>query len=191
MSSHVLDKGPHFKFTVVRPQTPEDLKQAENIVQTLRRTLEKYKEYRVAMEDGYKPFLPKLPLEEYHFTNTWYGFLEAFRFDPAYPTSLLYKKTLNGYELVGAMYTASKYTQESDLDKRIPLSVARWRQHVNICLPPRGKGQDADWTKFGPRGSVSTQQECAQAGGRFMPVLFGWMVHVYPYEQTRDKIWAR
>jgi hypothetical protein len=26
--------------------------------------------------------------------------------------------------------------------------------------------------------------------GRFQPVIFGWMVHVYPYEDSFDKIFA-
>ena len=33
-------------------------------------------------------------------------FLAKVRFDPAEPTALLYKKTGDGYELEGAMYTA-------------------------------------------------------------------------------------
>jgi len=37
----------------------------------------------VASTTGYKIFLPDLPQPEYHFTNYWNGFLEAFTFDPA------------------------------------------------------------------------------------------------------------
>ena len=55
---------------------------------------------------------------------------------PAHPGSLLYVKQSGGdYALVGAMYSApADYTQEQ-LDALIPLSVARWHTHVNICLP--------------------------------------------------------
>lgn len=144
----------------------------------------------MAIADGYRPFLPQLPLPEYHFTNYWRGFLAGFRFDPAKPTSLLYKKTADGYELVGAMYTASRFADEDDLNKRIPLSVTRWHAHVNICLPPRGQGAMADWTKFGPRGSIATREACREAGGRWRRQLFGWMVHVYPFEKTVEKIWS-
>src|SRR2546428_6933916 len=42
------------------------------------------------------------------------------------------------FELVGAMYTAPARTSDDDLDRRIPLSVARWHEHVNWCLPPHG-----------------------------------------------------
>ena len=44
--------------------------------------------------------------------------------------------------------------------------------------------------KFGLQGSISTQQECEAAGGTFMPHVFGWMVHVYPWEKTPDEIWS-
>ena len=47
------------------------------------------------------------------------------------------------------------------------------------------------WTRFGPSGSIATEKVCEEAGGRFVPQMFGWMVHVYPYENGADKIWAR
>src|SRR5271165_1668128 len=74
-----------------------------------------YKDYHVALNDGYKIFLPNVPQPEYHFTNYTNGFLEAFTFDPARPTSLLYKKATDGYELVGAMYTMPKRANEEQL----------------------------------------------------------------------------
>ncbi len=44
--------------------------------------------------------------------------------------------------------------------------------------------------KFGLNGSISTRQECEAAGGTFMPHVFGWMVHMYPWEKTPDEIWS-
>jgi hypothetical protein len=44
--------------------------------------------------------------------------------------------------------------------------------------------------KFGLAGSISTREECEQAGGRFLPHVFGWMIHVYPYEKDPAAIWA-
>lgn len=190
MSPGHAHAGLHFNWTSLRPPNPEDTRRAQQILQTLRRALEKYQDYRVAIEDGYRPFLPNLPLPEYHFTNYWQSFLAAFRFDPAKPSSLLYRKTRDGYELVGAMYTASRFADEDDLNERIPLSVARWHAHVNICLPPRGQGARADWTQFGPRGSIATEEACEEAGGRWYPQIFGWMVHVYPFADTPEEIWT-
>jgi len=57
-------------------------------------------------------------------------------------------------------------------------------------MPAFGEMRQADWTKFGLRGSIVTEQACDDAGGRFRPVIFGWMVHVYPYESSLDKIFA-
>ncbi len=178
----------HMKWTTPRAQTPADRQRAEEIVKALRVALEKYRDYQVAEKDGFKPFLPQFPQPIYHFTNYWQGFKAAFTFDPARPTSLLYKKTADRYELIGAMYTAPQGAAEEKLNDRVPLSVARWHAHTNICLPPRGRGQQADWTKFGFRGSIATEEECARAGGRFWPQIFGWMVHVYPSEETPEKI---
>jgi hypothetical protein len=183
--------GPHIRMTAPRPQTPEDLARADALVRAFRTALEKYKDYRVAIADGYQPFLPQLPQRQYHFTNYWHGFLEAFTFDPARPTSLLYKKTPEGYELVGAMYTMPKNATEEQLNERVPLSVARWHAHVNLCRPPKGQAARADWTKFGLAGSISTPQACAENGGRFTPQIFGWMVHVYPFESSPENLWGQ
>ena len=74
--------------------------------------------------------MPDIPQPEYHFTSYKNGFLEAFTFDPARPTSLLYKKTSAGYELVGAMYTMPKRASEDQLNVRVPLSIASWHLHI-------------------------------------------------------------
>lgn len=181
---------PHMHMTEPRRQAPGDLQRAQEIVQQLRAGIEKYKDYHVALNEGWKIFHPEIPQEEYHFTNYGNGFLEAFTFDPARPTSLLYKKTASGYELVGAMYTMPKRASEEQLDERVPLSIATWHLHTNLCLPPNGQRLMADYSKFGLRGSIATQAACDAAGGVFHPVVYGWMVHVYPYEDTTDKIFA-
>jgi hypothetical protein len=186
MEAHSL----HMHMTAMRPQTPEDAARASVIVAQLRTGIEKYKDYHVALNDGYKIFLPNLPQPEYHFTNYVNGFLEAFTFDPARPTSLLYKKTSGGYELVGAMYTMPKRASEEQLNARVPLSVAMWHLHTNLCMPQKGQFRGADWTKFGLKGSIATLEACDAANGRFQPVIFGWMVHVYPYEDSTDKVFA-
>ena len=186
MDAHSL----HMHMTAMRTETPEDAARAKEIVTQLRSGIEKYKDYRVALNDGYKIFLPNLPQPEYHFTNYKNGFLEAFTFDPARPTSLLYKKTSDGYELVGAMYTMPKRATEDQLNARVPLSVAMWHLHTNLCMPQKGQLRGADWTKFGLKGSIATEEDCDTAGGRFHPVIFGWMVHVYPYEDSADKVFA-
>jgi hypothetical protein len=180
----------HMHMTAMRQQSLGDLQRAIEIAEQLRAGIEKYKDYQVALNEGFHIFKPNVPQKEYHFTSYKNGFLEAFTFYPSRPTSLLYKKTANGYELVGAMYTMPKRATEEQLNERVPLSIASWHLHTNLCMPPLGQRQGADWTKFGLRGSITTQDACDAAGGKFSPVIFGWMTHVYPYEDSTPKIFA-
>jgi len=192
MSTRHMDMGPHMKMTALRPIQPGDQEKAAKIVVAARQAAEKYTDYKVALADGYKIFHPEVPQKQYHFTNYMYAFEAARAFNPDHPTSLLYEKQGDGYKLVGVMYTARKGTSEEELNNRVPLSIAQWHEHVNICLPPADKGQDALTPKqqFGFRGSITTQEACDAAGGRFRPQIFGWMVHVYPFEQKPEDIWS-
>src|SRR5579872_2282552 len=76
-------EGTHMHMTTLRPATPDDRDRANQIVEALRPALEKYKDYRVALADGFRIFAPNLPQPEYHFTSAWNGFVESFTFDPA------------------------------------------------------------------------------------------------------------
>jgi hypothetical protein len=158
-----------------------------------------YQDYRKALADGYEIFHPELPQHVYHFTNNTVALETTIHFDPARPTSLLYEKTpvaetggKPGYKLVGVMYTAPYRSSETELGRRVPLSIAQWHLHTNLCLPP--KGAEVDWkgkdAKFGLDGSITTAEACREAGGTFLPHLFGWMVHVYPFETDPAKVWA-
>jgi len=191
MSGHHLDMGAHMFMTDLRAENSPDDKRATEIVETLWPAIAKYKDYRVALANGFQIFMPNLAQDHYHFTNYTYAFEASLHFNPEHPTSLLYKKTADGYELEGAMYTAPKKASLDQLNERVPLSVARWHKHVNLCLPPRGAHwEDANRKEFGLRGSIATEEACNAAGGRWTPQIFGWMVHVYPYETDPAKIWA-
>jgi hypothetical protein len=191
MSGHHMDMGAHMFMTDLRAENPADDERAAQIVEALRPAIAKYKDYKVALADGFQIFMPNIAQEHYHFTNYAYAFKAAFSFNPQHPTSLLYKKTAEGYELEGAMYTAPKRASLDQLNERVPLSVARWHKHVNLCLPPKGVHlQEASQKEFGLRGSIATEDACKEAGGRWIPQIFGWMVHVYPYETAPAKIWA-
>ena len=190
MIPHLRHVGPHMKWTALRPATAADSKRADHIVQTLRQALAKYKDYRVAMDDGYVPMHPERKPRHYHFANRQRRFLAQVRFDPAEPTSLLYKKAEDGYELEGAMYTAPRDMTEEQLNERIPLSVAQWHAHINICLESDGSGRRMTHRQFGFKGTIASESECRQAGGRFVPQAGGWMIHVYPFEATPAQIWT-
>jgi hypothetical protein len=191
MEGH-MDMGPHMKMTALRPAQPGDAERAQRVVDAARKAVAKYLDYRVALADGFKIFHPELPQKIYHFTDYQYAIEEAFRFNPERPTSLLYEKRGDGYKLVGVMYTAPKRFNEDQLNERIPLSVAQWHEHVNFCVAPAGRKLEAltAHPRFGLRGSISTQEACDAAGGTFHPVVFGWMVHVYPFETDQKSIWS-
>jgi len=184
---HVMDANMarHMRLTPKRMATPADSQRAERILTQLRTAIAKYQDPAAAVADGYKQFLPNVRNQKiYHFTNYRLAFLEAFRFNPAKPTSLLYQPQANGkLKLVGAMYTAPKRFSYDQLNDRIPLGMAQWHEHVNWCLPP--KDQPQRWLDrndgapvFGPESPVATASECRKAGGEFHPLLFSWMVHV-------------
>jgi hypothetical protein len=192
MEGHHMDMGPHMKMTALRDPKPGDQEKADQIVKAARKAAESYTDYKVALADGFKIFHPEVPQKQYHFTNYRYAFESALQFNPDHPTSLLYEKQGDGYKLVGVMYTARKRAGEDELNERIPLSVAQWHAHVNYCKPPDDQKAEVRGPnpRFGLRGSISTEDDCRTAGGTFMPQVFGWMVHVYPFEQKTSEIWA-
>jgi hypothetical protein len=184
--------GAHMLMSALRDPQPGDQEKAQQVVDQVRVALEKYRDSNAALADGFKIFLPNVPQKMYHFSKWQYAVGEAFRFDPTKPTSLLYEKHGSEYKLIGAMYTAPVGFSEDQLNQRIPLSVAEWHQHVNLCRPPKGREREmlGRNPQFGLQGSISTEDACQAAGGTFMPHVFGWMVHVYPWEKTPDDIWS-
>lgn len=200
-SSQLLAQGDepemaHMHMTRLRPLQPGDRERADTIVASARKAAEPYLDYRKALEDGYRIFLPNVPQHVYHFTRDDHGVRALRSFEPDKPTSLLYEKTMvdgkSGYKLVGVMYTDRYGASEAELDQRIPLSIAQWHLHTDICIPRQGGMADLDGpnAKFGVKGTITTAAGCQAAGGQFIPHLFGWMVHVYPFETDPAKIWS-
>lgn len=186
----------HMRMTPSRPITREDSVRAARIVADLRRALERYRDVRVATADGFRQFAPGMQGQRvHHFTNYRQAFAEHFRFDPAKPTSLLYEQDSAGrFILAGAMYVAPKRASAADLDARIPLSVAQWHAHVNVCVPGRRDRERWRETRdgqmlFGPAGIITTKAACDAERGRFHEQLFGWMVHANVF-RTDDALAA-
>ena len=188
--------GGHMEMTRLRPVQPGDQERADAIVAAARKAAEPYLDYRKALADGYTIFAPNVTQHVYHFTRDDFGIAAAFGFDPTKPTSLLYEKTSTGgkpgYKLIGVMYTDRFEASEDELNRRVPLSIAQWHLHTDLCIPPRSNRVDveAPGGKFGLKGSITTEAACTAAGGRFFPHLFGWMVHVYPFETDKAKEWS-
>jgi len=132
-----MGMGAHMVMTSSRPQKPNDIERAHDVIDTLRRALVKYHDSRVALSEGYRIFLPTVAQEVYHFTDYGAASREySGHFDLAHPGSILYVKNSSGdYVLVGAMYSAPADYTPDQLDALIPLSMAHWHAHTNICLP--------------------------------------------------------
>lgn len=174
----------HMEMTPKRAATPSDSARAAEVAKALRAALLPFADTSAAVRAGYRMFAPQLKQQKvYHFTSNWRALQEAFRFDPAKPTSLLYRKEGDGhFVLVGAMYTAPRRFGVDKLDARVPLSVAQWHRHVNWCMPKRGETQR--WMErkdgrpvFGPESPIATREACDAVGGNFREGVFGWMVH--------------
>jgi hypothetical protein len=85
------------------------------------------------------------------------------------------------------MYTAGTSFTPDKLDTLVPMSIARWHRHVDYCFPPAGVGRDP---RFGLAGTIASQPACEAAHGRWVPQIFGWMVHVWPNERDQAQVWA-
>jgi hypothetical protein len=183
----------HMYMTTLRPLKSGDREKADALLASAKAAMAPYQDYHKALADGYKIFLPDVPQPQYHFTQYDHALEARSHFDPLKPTSLLYTKTPDGgYKLVGAMYTDRVDATEDEINERIPLSIAHWHQHINFCkAPPDQKAAYfGPGAKFGLLGSITTKEDCEAAGGQFYPHIFGWMVHVYPFEKDPGKVWS-
>ncbi|HEV2751773.1 MAG TPA: hypothetical protein VGV12_14720 [Gemmatimonadales bacterium] len=195
--SGAMPADPHMTLTPLRPATATDSSRAAALVRQIRAALDRYRDVRAAEADGFRQFLPNVKQPVYHFTNRRWALAQVFRFDPAKPTSLLYRQDPDGrFVLEGVMYSAPARMSLDELDRRIPLSVARWHEHVNWCLPKWGQADR--WREmrdgkpvFGPKSPIASADACDAVGGRFYARLFGWMVHVMAFESDDPKvIWS-
>ena len=175
----------HMYITPLRPKQPGDKEKAIAVVAAAKTAIERYKDYRKALTDGYVIANPKLKQPQYHFISNANTREADLHFDPSKPTALLYRRTpMQEYKLEGVMYTANPDATEDELNERIPLSVVRWHRHVNVCDAPEDRVKDylATHPKFGMFGSIKTAEACAAERGVFHAYMFTWMIHVFPYE---------
>ncbi|WP_157466446.1 hypothetical protein [Edaphobacter aggregans] len=183
----------HMCITPLRPKQPGDDEKVKALIAQVKAAIEKYKDYKKALADGYVIANPKLEQPQYHFNNHENVRLAESRFDPTRPSSLLYRRTpTQRYKLEGVMFTDRVDASEDELNERIPLSIVRWHQHTNFCAAPADKVKEyhGDKPKFGMFGSIHTKEACHAEGGTFYPVMFNWMIHVFPYEENLKDVFS-
>ena len=183
----------HMCITPTRPKQPGDEEKVKAVIAQVKATMEKYKDYKKALADGYEIANPKVDQPQAHFNNLANVRIADTQFDPTKPSSLLYYKTpQQKYKLEGVMFTDSTSATEDELNSRIPLSIARWHEHTNFCGAPADKVKEyhGDTPKFGMFGSIHTKDACLAEGGQFIPIIFSWMIHVFPYETDMKDVFS-
>lgn len=196
MGGDAMTMSPHMTMTPNWREATEDRARADSIVRVAREALGKYRDVALAERDGYRMFAPKLRRQRvYHYTRTANALKARWTFDATAPTSLLYQPEPDGsLRLLGAMYTAPATMSLAELNQRLPLSIAQWHQHTNLCMPPgtgrrRAAGSLANGDpRFGFRGSITTKAACDAAGGEFHERVFGWMAHVNMFAEA-GQLW--
>ena len=191
VQTHMM--GRHMQMSVRQPPKPGDAARAGEILAAARGVLQTYRDVADAEAEGYAPFAPTGKMgEEVHYTHHWRAGNEKDAIDLTRPGSILYKRTPNGMQAVGVMYTAPGKSTPEELDKRVPLSVGVWHRHVHFCGWPSGtprKDWDGPNARFGFAGSIGDDATCQAAGGDWIPLALGWMTHIYPNETEPNKIW--
>lgn len=179
----------HMSFTASRPGTAIDSARALGVVRALRTAIQPYQTLDAAERAGYRPRRNPDSMRGAGLLHAGRGTrrfpaAETSRlsaensrpsdeptFDPRAPQALLFRRAPDGrMQLAGAMFVAPPGATADELDSMIPLSIAHWHRHLNVCVA-------------GERGAVvpipraSTPESCTAAGGRFRAES-RYMVHV-------------
>jgi hypothetical protein len=185
-----MKMGNHMQMSLKSELQPGDEQRAQQVIAAARRVVAEYADVNTALRDGYKPFYPTGRIgEEVHYTNYRLG----PRVDYDHPRSILYKRTAQGMQAVGVMYTAPQDATANELNAIAPLSIATWHRHIDFCGGPRSLPRSEQFgahAQFGPAGSIHTEEACKAAHGLWIPVVFGWMTHVYPNAKNASDIWG-
>jgi hypothetical protein len=200
MSADMKDMGPsmaamagHMYVTPLRAKQPGDEEKAKAVVAQVKASIQRYKDYRKALADGYVIANPNVNEPQFHFTREANVLAAEKHFDPTRPSSLLYFQTpTQRYKLEGVMFTLPPNASEDALNERVPLSMARWHKHTNFCAAPANRVKEylGKRPKFGMFGSINTAAACKAEGGTFYPVMFTWMIHIFPFETDLKDVFS-
>jgi hypothetical protein len=184
-----MKMGRHMQMSLKGDPAPSDPVRSTEILAAADAVLSRYRDVKTAVRDGYKPFFPTGRMgEEIHYTNYRYRRKEQQQVDYSRPGSILYKRTTAGLKAVGVMYTAPVDASPQQLNAIAPLSIATWHRHVDFCGGPRNlpaSEQFGPGARFGPQGSIHSEEACSAAQGLWIPVVLNWMTHVYPNDQDQ------
>lgn len=184
-----MDPFGHTRMSEARDAVPADeLAHTQRLLAILRRDLVRYRDPAAAERDGYRKEGEDVPVGslKHFFKYANFG-RNQYHLDPEAPAAILYRRTPDGFELAGVMFTAPISASMDELDRRVPLALGHWHSHRNICVPHNGAPPlrtHEERVPFGFGGSITTRARCDAAGGVFLDNVYGWMTHVYPYAPT-------
>jgi hypothetical protein len=125
----------HMYMTPLRPMQPGDMEKAKAVVAETKAMMERYKDYRKALLDGYVIANPNLKQPQYHFMNEANTREADLHFDPRKPTALRYRRTpLQEYKLEGVMYTTSPDAQPKMSSTSVSCKINRRASQTNPRL---------------------------------------------------------
>src|SRR5579884_3616138 len=145
---HKMNMGPHMKMTAYRPATAQDMARVEAIVQNAHACFDKYRDYHLALRDGYRIFAPDVAQGGYQFVGVMYS-------APANDT----EDQLN------------QFIPLSITPWHLHTNICLPAGDTSTFLFPNN-------SLFGLTGTIATKAQCDKLGGTFYSSLFGWMVHI-------------
>lgn len=164
----------HMSFSPERAGTAADTARAVALLEELRRAVAPYQTLDAARAAGYVPLRSPESVKNgklLHAGRRPRRPREGGQFDPAKPQALLFRRETDGtMHLAGAMFVAPPSATLDDLDAMVPLGVARWHQHMNICV-------SAGRSFLRRLAHATTEEACSRLGGHFRAES-RYMVHV-------------
>ncbi len=184
-----IDPFGHTRMSEARDAVPPDeMAHTQRLLAMLRSDLERYRDPAAAERDGFLKEGEDVPVGSLKHFFKYENFAKnQAHLDPKAPAAILYRRTANGFELAGVMFTAPISASMDELDRRIPLALGHWHSHRNICVPHKDAPPmttHAQRAPFGFEGTITTRAACDAANGVFLDNVYGWMTHVYPYAPT-------
>ncbi len=175
-------------------------KEPAKVVAAVKASIREIQDYKNAIADGYLRGNPEvkqtwLPLQQWSLRTRGRPALRPHRNQPR--CSTLRPPTPGGFKPKGVMLPPSSNATESELNDRIPLSMAHWRISTSISvvrMPAKVKGVFRRSPEV-RHVRVNDSQQGKRVRRRMEPGYFRtsstWMIHVFPYEDDAWRISSR
>ncbi|MBI2455703.1 MAG: hypothetical protein HYV46_06160 [candidate division NC10 bacterium] len=133
------------------------------LIADIRMATRRYLDVEQARVDGYTQISGNVPLEGYHFHNPAIG-----QFDSARPSTLLYARTDEQWQLVGL-----EYAVPGERPAESPFPGVAWERHLAMC-------RYGDWREFPARAADACPRSHPETKSPFTawyPDL--WVIHLW------------